>query len=86
MHQYKIEIYRYTPEGAVGDLETTRYADNPEQARLLCQEYRNQWQTIINPETGKEERTANKKFKVRLFLNAYKEQIDIDGFFALFEA
>lgn len=81
MHQYKIEIYAYTPEGAVGNIVTTRYADNPEHARLICAEYENQYQVDENGN-----KTANKVYQVRLHLLAYKLCQDRAAFFAQFQA
>ena len=81
MHQYKIEIFAYTAEGAVGALVTTRYADNPEQARLICAEYENQYQV---DEDGN--RTGNKVYQVRLHLLCYKLCQDRAAFFAQFQA
>lgn len=81
MHQYKIEIFAYTPEGAVGGLVTTRYADNPEQARLICAEYDGQYQV---DEDGN--RTGHKVYQVRLHLLCYKLCQDRAAFFAQFQA
>ena len=81
MHQYKIEIFAYTPEGAVGALVATRYADNPEQARLICTEYENQYQLDENGN-----RTGNKVYQVRLHLLCYKLCQDRAAFFAQFQA
>lgn len=81
MHQYKIEIYNYNPNGSLGKLLITRYADNPEQARLICSEYENTTQTDDegNP-------TSMKAFQVRLFTLSYKRCQDKAAFFAQFEA
>lgn len=81
MHQFKIEVFVYTAEGAVGELETTRYADNAESARLICNEYSKEYQ--IDAEGNK---TANKKYKVNLHMLCYKAIADKDAFFAQFQA
>lgn len=81
MHQYKIEVFMYTPAGAVGELFTTRYADTPEQARLICAEYENQYQVDAD---GK--KTGNKVYQVRLHLLCYKLCQDRAAFFAQFQA
>lgn len=81
MHQYKIEIFLYNSNGSVGELFTTRYADNPEQARLICAEYENQYQLDENGE-----KTAHKMYQVRLHLLCYKLCADRAAFFAQFMA
>lgn len=81
MHQYKIEVFRYESGGSVGGIVTTRYADNPEQARLICAEYDRQYQT---DESG--ESTGLKAFQVRLYTLCYKICQDKAAFFAQFEA
>lgn len=75
MHQYKIEIFAYTENGAVGALVTTTYADNPEQARLICAEY----------ETAQQE-NGQKAYQVRLHILCYKLCSDRAAFFAQFQA
>lgn len=81
MHQYKVEVYNYTEAGAVGEIFTTRYADTPEQARLICAEYENKYQL---DEEGN--RTVNKMYQVRLYLLCYKLCQDRAAFFAQFQA
>ena len=85
MHQYKIEVFAYTAEGAVGNLITTRYADNPEQARLICAEYENQYGVAVDEE-GNEYSTGSKVYQVRLHLLCYKLCQDKTMFFAQFQA
>lgn len=75
MHQYKIEIYEYTEAGSLGALIATRYADNHEQARLMCDEYESQTQ-----ENGM------KAYKVNLHMLCYKFVEDKATFFAQFKA
>lgn len=75
MHQYKIEIYNYTEAGSVGALIATRYADNPEQARLICAEY----DSIKQP-------NGMKAHKVDLHILCYKLCSDKAAFFAQFQA
>lgn len=81
MHQFKIEIFFYKANGSVGELAATRYADNPEQARLICQEYENQYQGDADGNT-----TTMKKYQVRLHLLCYKLCQDRAAFFAQFQA
>lgn len=75
MHQYKVEIFAYTEAGSVGKLFATRYADNHEQARLMCDEYESQTQ-----ENGM------KAYKVNLHMLCYKFVEDKATFFAQFKA
>ena len=75
MHQYKIEVFAYTEAGSLGKLVSTRYADNPEQARLICAEYESQAQ-----ENGM------KAYKVDLHILCYKYCADKGAFFAQFQA
>ena len=69
MHQYRLIIYAYTPEGAVGNYVTTLYADDPEKVRLYCRQY-DGYQTVID-EDGNERPTANKKYKVEIYVLGY---------------
>lgn len=85
MHQYKIEIFNYTESGSVGSLLTVRYADDHEQAKLICSEYDNVYQTTIDEE-GNEIRTNMKAYQVRLHLLCYKLCQDRNAFFAQFQA
>lgn len=75
MHQFKIEVFEYTEKGSLGNIVATRYADNPENARLICAEYEGQMQ-----ESG------FKKYKVNLHLLCYKLCADKTAFFAQFQA
>lgn len=75
MHQYRIEIYEYNEAGAAGSIPmVTRYADNHEDARMICEEFSNQRQ-----ENG------NKKYQVKLYVLCYK-MVAKDTFFAQFQA
>lgn len=80
MHQYKIEIFKYKENGSVGELFTTIYADNPEQARLRCAEYENQY--FINEDGSK----GFKMYKVDLHILCYKFCADKAAFFDQFKA
>lgn len=75
MHQYKIEIYEYTEAGSLGALIATRYADNPEQARLICADY----ERIKQP-------NGMKAHKVDLHVLCYKLCTDKAAFFSQFQA
>lgn len=81
MHQFKIEVYFYTEKGSVGALAATRYADNPEQARLICQEYESQYQVDADGNA-----TTMKMYQVRLHILCYKLCQDRAAFFAQFQA
>lgn len=75
MHQYRIEVSEYinaTEAKAVPEL--TLYADNHEDARVLCNEYANQ---------VKED--GSKKYRVRLYILCYK-YVAKDEYFAQFQA
>lgn len=84
MHNYKIEIFNYTPEGAIGEKFKTMYADNVEGAELICDEYSNQYQSV--EVDGEMVKSGNKKYKVVLSTLAYKVIADRDSFFANFKA
>lgn len=75
MHQYKIEVFAYTEAGSLGKLVTTRYADNQEQARIICAEY----------EAQKQE-NGMKAYKVDLHILCYKLCTDKAAFFSQFQA
>lgn len=77
MHQYKIEIYRYTPAGAKGEYVTTLYADDPEKVKLYCRQY-DGYQT---DDTGN--LTGNRIYKVELYILGYNLQDDKDAFFEM---
>lgn len=76
MHQYRIIIYTYTPEGAIGNYVTTLYADDPEKVRLYLKQY-DGYQT---DEDGN--KTANKLYKCELYTLGYMA-VDKDALFAL---
>ena len=75
MHQYRLIIYAYTPEGAVGGYVTTLYADDPEKVRLYCRQY-DGYQT---DEEGNA--LPHRKFKVELYILGYNRQEDMNAFF-----
>lgn len=81
MHQYKIEIYKYNSNGSPGKLYTTLYADNPEQARLICSQYENEMQV---DEEGNQ--LGFKAYQVKLHILCYKLCTDRAAFFAQFQA
>lgn len=74
MHQYKIEIYTYTEQGAVGPLETTEYCDTPERAQAICRQYER-----MRQENGM------KAYRAELYLQCYKLCGDKNAFFAQFQ-
>lgn len=79
MHQYRLIIYAYTPEGGLGGYVTTLYADDPEKVRLYCRQY-DGYQTAID-EDGVEHVLPQKKYKVELYILGYNRQEDMDAFF-----
>lgn len=81
MHQYRISIYEYKSNGSLGGLVMQKYADSPEQARLICEDYDRQKQ---KDSEGNE--TNMKAYKVELHLLCYKLCEDKSAFFAQFQA
>lgn len=82
MHQYKIEIYTLNETGtAVVKKIATRYADNPEQAERMMEEFTSQKQLDAD---GNE--TAIPMYKVNLYTIAYKQVTSPAQFFANFKA
>ena len=84
MHQYKIEVFNYTTEGSVGTLASTHYADNPEQARLIANQYRSEYQTTVDADSN-EVKINMKKYQVRLHILCYKLCEDMDKYFAQYQ-
>lgn len=77
MHQYKIVIYRYTAEGAVGEYVATVYADDAEKVKLTLRQY-DGYQT---DEDGN--LTANKLYKREVYTLGYNA-VDPDALFAIY--
>lgn len=76
MHQYRIEVYEYDNGGNAASVPfITRYADNHEDARMICDEFANQLQ----------ENGYTKKYKVELYVLCYKN-VNRVNFFAQFQA
>lgn len=76
MHQYKIVIYRYTAEGAVGEYISTVYADDAEKVKLTLRQYDGyQADEEGNP-------TANKLYKREVYTLGYN-LVDPDELFRL---
>lgn len=88
MHNYFIEIYRYTETGALEARPfTTTTADTPLQLRKIRDQYAYEYQTRIDEETGETIKTANKMYKVRAYKLQYKVLNDLDAEIAqIFEA
>lgn len=76
MHQYRIEICEYNEmaDSANPVPMLTRYADNHEDARVICQEFRSEKQ-----ENG------NKKYQVKLYVLCYK-MVSSQTYFDQFQA
>ena len=81
MHQYKIVIYRYTEQGAVGDYVTTLYADDAEKVSNICRQH-DGYQLIVNEDTGEVTKTNNKLYKVEIYTLGYN-LVDKSALFAL---
>lgn len=80
MHQYKIEVYSYNANGSMGKLYTVKYADNPETAERIMDDYKNVMQT------DDEGNPTFKAYDVRLYCIAYKRIQNPTDFFANFKA
>lgn len=85
MHQYKIVITNYTESGALGSLYAIKYADNAEEAKLICDDFSSQKQVIVN-EDGETVETSLKRYKVELYLLCYKLCQDQNAFFSQWQA
>lgn len=79
MHQYKIEITLYSPEGALTKKQVIKYADSPEQAERTMADYKDVYQT---DEAGK---PTFKAYRVRLFVASYKMIAEPETFFEIFK-
>lgn len=86
MNQYKIEIYSYKPNGSIGGLVETRYADNPEEVSSFCRDYESQHQYVEDAETGELVQSNMKAYKAELYVLCYKKLSNKDVFLANFEA
>lgn len=78
MHQYRIEVFENDEQtGRTSTQPTvTRYADNPEQARLIYQEY----------DLQRWESNNWKRYTVKLHVLAYKLVTNAADFFAQFQS
>jgi hypothetical protein len=85
MHQYKIKATYYNEAGSLTNDYEYKYADTPEQAKEIFNDYNKQKYETVNEETG-EVTVGGKKFKVQLYVLARKEITDVNDFFAQFEA
>lgn len=76
MHQYRIEICEYNEDATMANPIPllTRYADNHEDARIICEEFRNQKQD-----------NGNRKYQVKLYVLCYK-MVSSTTFFDQFQA
>lgn len=72
MHQYRIEVFNPTQGSTYPEL--TLYADNHEDARVLCNEYANQ-----------KNEDGSAKYQVRLYILCYK-YVAKNDYFAQFQA
>lgn len=80
MHNYFIEIYKYTSEGSLESRPyTTMTADTPLQLRKIRDQYAYEYQTRIDEETGETVSTGNKMYKVKAYKLQYKAISDLDA-------
>jgi F0F1-type ATP synthase membrane subunit b/b' len=84
MHQYKIIATYYNEAGALTNEYEYKYADTPEQAKEIFNDYNKQKYESVDEEGNVT--VGVKKFKVRLYVLARKEIEDTSAFFAQFEA
>ena len=78
--KFRIEAYLYTEAGSIGEKFATMYSDSVEDAKNKFEEYNKQYN--LNEDGTK----AGKKYKVRVYVQGYKELADVNSFFAQFEA
>lgn len=77
MHQYKLVIYAYTREGAIGGYVTTLYADDPEKCKL----YERQYDGYQTDEDGNP--LPHRKYKVDLYILGYNKCEDKGAFYTM---
>lgn len=80
MHQYRFLIYLYTEAGAVGELFTTDYATNPEEARRKFENWNREY--VLDEEGNK----LYKKYRIVPSMLAYKKIENPEEYFKQFEA
>lgn len=84
MHQFKIIATYYSEAGALTNNYEYRYADTPEQAKEIFNDYNKQKYESVDGEGNIT--IGGKKFKVQLYVLARKEIMNASEFFAQFEA
>lgn len=84
MHQYKILATFYNEEGVLTNEYEYKYADTPEMAKEIYNDYNKQKYESVDAEGNVT--VGGKKFKVQLYVLARKEIADVNAFFAQFEA
>lgn len=84
MHQYKIIATYYNEAGSLTNEYEFKYADTPEQAKEIFNDYNKQKYESVDEEGNVT--VGGKKFKVQLYVLARKEISDVNAFFAQFEA
>lgn len=83
MESYRIKLTRYSETGALTNDITVLYANTPEEAKNICNEYDKQKYETVDDQGNTT--VGGKIYKVELFVLAYK-LTDKDTFFAIFEA
>ena len=83
MESYRIKLTRYSEAGALTNDITVLYANTPEEAKNICNEYDKQKYETVDDQGHTT--VGGKIYKVELFVLAYKHT-DKDTFFAIFEA
>lgn len=83
MHQYKIIATYYSEAGALTNEYEFKYADTPEQAKEIYNDYNKQKYSSVDEEGNVT--VGSKKYKVQLYVLARKEISDVNAFFAQFE-
>lgn len=77
MQYYKIVVTAYKENGSLGDYVCTKYCENIEEAKNICQDYERQRQKAysIDAVTGEtvETSTNMRAYKVDLYVLCYKE-------------
>lgn len=75
MKNYRLEVYAYTPAGAVGERVAVHEADHPMSIEREIHDYQSTKQD-----------NGMKAYKCVLFNLAYKQIADVDAFMAQFKA
>ena len=66
MHKYLVELYLNDENGHPKGRDGFQYFDSEINLQAYYEEKRNTCQTVVDPETGKETVTANRKWTVKV--------------------